>query len=209
MALLLIKATNATHIDPTKDQRGCYKRGDVVSVYEDDAHNGDVVTNPIMPPMAMVRVRSGDIGSLGANVGANATTILLGAGQGAALTAAPPFFAVIGDQPFSGTGEVVRVNTINGDSLGVTRGIRGTTPQAWPTGMAIERLITKQMAEKYIAHHTVGEDIIRRRLWWVLVDSLPAGILSDLQADRWVTVTWPQVRNYFQNKETGETEAEP
>lgn len=32
MAELLIKAVNATHSDPLKDARGCYKRGDVVGV---------------------------------------------------------------------------------------------------------------------------------------------------------------------------------
>lgn len=35
MAELLIKAVDATHADPVKDERGCYKRGDVVEVYED------------------------------------------------------------------------------------------------------------------------------------------------------------------------------
>lgn len=35
MAELLIKLTNATHSDPVKDLRGCYKRGDVVCVMPD------------------------------------------------------------------------------------------------------------------------------------------------------------------------------
>lgn len=37
MAELLIKAVDATHPNPTKDQRGCYKRGDVVMVLENGA----------------------------------------------------------------------------------------------------------------------------------------------------------------------------
>jgi len=32
MAELLIKAIDATHSDPTKDARGCYKRGDIVDI---------------------------------------------------------------------------------------------------------------------------------------------------------------------------------
>lgn len=32
---LLIKAVDALHADPIKDERGCYKRGDVVAVYAD------------------------------------------------------------------------------------------------------------------------------------------------------------------------------
>lgn len=35
MAELLIKAVDATHTDPTKDARGCYKRGDIVGVAPD------------------------------------------------------------------------------------------------------------------------------------------------------------------------------
>lgn len=35
MAELLVKAVDATHADPEKDRRGCYKRGDVVVVRED------------------------------------------------------------------------------------------------------------------------------------------------------------------------------
>jgi hypothetical protein len=35
MAELLVKAVNATHSDPTKDARGCYKRGDVIGVAPD------------------------------------------------------------------------------------------------------------------------------------------------------------------------------
>jgi len=37
MAEFLIKATNATHADPVKDRRGCYKRGDIVQVFPDGA----------------------------------------------------------------------------------------------------------------------------------------------------------------------------
>lgn len=32
MAELLVKAVDATHSDPEKDARGCYKRGDIVGV---------------------------------------------------------------------------------------------------------------------------------------------------------------------------------
>lgn len=35
MAEFLIKRIDATHPDRRKDRRGCYKRGDVVAVYED------------------------------------------------------------------------------------------------------------------------------------------------------------------------------
>lgn len=57
MALLLIKATSASHpTDLTKDLRGCYKRGDIVEVLDDAKHDGDLVANPIMPPFVLVRI---------------------------------------------------------------------------------------------------------------------------------------------------------
>jgi len=56
MALFLIKATDATHADPVKDARGCYKRGDIVDVYEDSRHDGDLIANPIAAPFVLVRV---------------------------------------------------------------------------------------------------------------------------------------------------------
>ena len=122
MSLVLVMAVNHTHSDPEKDQRGCYKRGDVVEVFEDDAHTGDLVANPIMAPFAMVRIRSGAIGSLGAAVTPDATVIPLSAGQGG-QSINPPWFAVIGDQPFSGTGEVVMTSVAPSESR-TTRRIR-------------------------------------------------------------------------------------
>lgn len=47
MAELLIKAVNATHSDPAKDARGCYKRGDIVDVRPDGFSWGAL---EILPP---------------------------------------------------------------------------------------------------------------------------------------------------------------
>lgn len=64
MALLLIKAVNATNPDPVKDQRGCYKQWDPVTVYEDSQHNGDLVANPITGPFYLVRVVGATVADL-------------------------------------------------------------------------------------------------------------------------------------------------
>jgi hypothetical protein len=52
MAILLIKDRDATHADPVKDARGCYKRGDVVQVFEDDR----VLQLPPAPPFVIVKI---------------------------------------------------------------------------------------------------------------------------------------------------------
>lgn len=56
MAILVIIDRDNTHLDPTKDQRGCYKRGDIVAVHEDSAHDGDLVRNPIVAPWYLVKI---------------------------------------------------------------------------------------------------------------------------------------------------------
>ena len=52
MADILIKATDSTHSDPVKDERGCYKRGDIVEAFED----GKMQTPPVGSPFVLVRV---------------------------------------------------------------------------------------------------------------------------------------------------------
>jgi hypothetical protein len=53
MALILIKDSDYTHLDPVKDQRGAYKRGDLVVVYPDWQHGhctgGHAGTHPATP----------------------------------------------------------------------------------------------------------------------------------------------------------------
>ena len=56
MALLLVFGRNNTHADTVKDRRGCYKLGDIVQVLDEDAHDGDIVANPIAFPMLLIRV---------------------------------------------------------------------------------------------------------------------------------------------------------
>ena len=46
MAELLVKAIDATHPDPTKDQRGCWKRGMIVEIRPDGCIYGTAETLP-------------------------------------------------------------------------------------------------------------------------------------------------------------------
>lgn len=65
MALALVKRVSVTHSDPVKDQRGCYKRGDPVLVYEDWFHghcNGGHVNHSGTPA---VQRRTAECQSLG------------------------------------------------------------------------------------------------------------------------------------------------
>lgn len=125
MAILVIFGRNNTHSDPVKDQRGCWKLGDVVDVFEDD--------KPVVRPPA------------------------------------PPFYIV----------------KISG--------------------------VTKTQVEKYLAPETrtvtvegrEETEIIRRRLYGISVADIPAAIRNQLQSNRYVEVSWAQIRQYVRNKLTG------
>lgn len=56
MAILVLIDRDATNADPVKDARGCYKRGDIVAVHEDSAHDGDIVRNPVQAPWVLIKV---------------------------------------------------------------------------------------------------------------------------------------------------------
>lgn len=47
MAILLIIDQDRTHKDPVKDARGCWKRGMVVQVFEDD--QSSITSTPSAP----------------------------------------------------------------------------------------------------------------------------------------------------------------
>lgn len=53
MAYLLIKAVDAVHTDPDTDRRGCYKRGMIVEVREDNAPRG---TSEALPLFVRINV---------------------------------------------------------------------------------------------------------------------------------------------------------
>jgi hypothetical protein len=121
MALLLVMAVNHTHVDSVKDQRGCYKRGDIVAVYDDDKHDGDLVANPIQPPFVLIRV----------------------------------------------------------------------------TG------VTADQVRQYVAQELDAQSLpVRRRLFRLRVDDLPAGVIAQLQANRYYETTAAIARQFIRNKVT-------
>jgi len=72
--------------------------------------------------------------------------------------------------------------------------------------------VTKAQADKYMAPYidpaTVGTEnpvTLRRRQFNVEVASIPAAIRNKLMADRYVSVSWSQVRNYIRNRMTNQT----
>ena len=56
MAILVLITRDASHVDPEKDARGCYKTGDIVAVHEDTAHDGNLERNPVQAPWVLIKV---------------------------------------------------------------------------------------------------------------------------------------------------------
>lgn len=57
MAIFVLqRVERSPHPDATKDQRGVHKRWDVITVYGDGYHDGDIVANPIRANCALIKV---------------------------------------------------------------------------------------------------------------------------------------------------------
>ncbi len=134
MAIFLIYDKNNVHPDPVKDQRGSYKRGHIVQVFEDD-------TPCVIPP-------------------------------------APPFVIV----------KVTGLTKVQAEKY--------TQPETEVINVPIDE------------RHPDGKETIttKRRAFQVLVDNLPANFLAKLKTNRYVEVTFDQVRTYIKNLKTGLTE---
>ncbi len=134
MAIFLIRDRDATNPDSIKDQRGCYKRGYIVQVFEDDV-------KCVIPP-------------------------------------APPFVIV----------KVTGLTKVQAEKY--------TQPETEVIDVPIDE------------RHPDGKETIttRRRAFQVLVDNLPVAFLTKLKTQRYVEVTFDQVRNYIKNLKTGLTE---
>ena len=72
--------------------------------------------------------------------------------------------------------------------------------------------VTKTQALKYMEPYidpaTVGTEqpvTLRRRKFNVEVDTIPQAIRQKIAQDRFVEVSWAQVRNFVRNRMTGET----
>lgn len=72
--------------------------------------------------------------------------------------------------------------------------------------------VTKAQAEKYMRPYiqpgsemTENPVTLRRRQFNVEVANIPSGIRDQLLTNRYVSVSWSQVRNYIRNRMTGAT----
>ena len=75
--------------------------------------------------------------------------------------------------------------------------------------------VTKEQAQHYMEPYydptTIGIEgvppvTLRRRKFNVEINNIPAVIKNKLMTDRYVEVTWAQVKNYIRNRMTGATE---
>lgn len=56
MALILLIDRQNTHWNPEIQLQACYARWDIVEVYDDARHNGNLVLNPVVAPWVLIRV---------------------------------------------------------------------------------------------------------------------------------------------------------
>ena len=215
MAIFLIKDRDATHADPAKD-RLCYKRGDVVEVFEDTKP----LVLPPQPPFVIVKIAGVTKAQAEKYTGMREepTAVVerwnrrewercVGTGRYGEFIGVPVASADID------LTETIPVRAEWWERIG---GIWSEGPFYFaPTASPEWIIVAPDGVQRWLnltgtVHYVdVTGTAIRphtRRLYRVLVDTIPLAIRDQLVANRYVEVTFAQIRNYVQNKKTGLTE---
>ena len=224
MALFLIYDRDNAHADPVKEARGCYKRGDIVEVLDDSKHDGDLVKNPISPPFYLVRVtgvtKEQAEKYMVSHVEPRPATRTWNkkrweeaqkTGQFEEFVSVP---VLVAGSAFDKT---IQITVALGDYNDmVERGDYGdyyyppatSKPYVWhhpDVPLIIEVRIDLTGIVSYVDLTGDVPTTLRRRLHNVEVANIPSAIRNKLLADRYVSVSWSQVRNYIRNRMTNST----
>lgn len=209
MAEFLIKAIDATHSDPEKDKRGCYKRGDFVVVMPDGHEWGK---EERLPKFVVVKIPGLSVETakkyiLSHDEPRPATRIWSKLDWDEALISGEyQEFLSLPSVVSQSTGqETVRVSAEKWIKM---KAINDYDPfSSKPT-------VTKTLiggveftgAVELVTLEGVAMTMITRRKWRVLIDDVPNAIKQQLRDTGEVTLTIAQIKTYIQNKATGLTE---
>ena len=226
MALFLIYGKNNTHADPEKDARGCYKIGDIVEILDDSKHDGDLVKNPVAPPFYLVRITGVTKEQAEKYMEPHAeprpATMTWNRKRWEEAQATGQYEEFV-SVPVEGAISD-RTETIT--KLGTKTEWEENLKAEIPEPFYYTPSVTKEMQEVVVvkdgppaifdyveltgvvSYVDLTGDVpttIRRRLHNVEVSNIPSGIRNQLMADRYVSVSWSQVRNYIRNRMTNQT----
>lgn len=221
MAEFILSAVNNTNPDPETDQRGCYKRGDILAVMEDGWSWG---TRELIPPIdggIFVRVRI---------TGVSVAQVQNFAFNKLGFKLSRPFTADAGTgllmipDPIAPNGLLVRVRSTDilpspfvstqdyyiRDSTGATFALaatRGGAPiVATSTGVGTHEVgIPYRIAEEEwnVADLVTAPIPVTRRRVHLTVDLLPPAVLQQLNQTGFYENTWANIRAYVRDKVAG------
>ena len=209
MTELLIKAIDATHPDPEKDRRGCYKRGDIVQVYEDGR-----CTEPPSPDSKMVIVK---VPGLSVELARKYADSHNEPQQQTRTWNKPDYDKAVASSVYD---EFISAPTVLAQRE--EQATIKVSAEQW-LGMKTsgdyapfnsKPAVTKILIGGYDLTGTVtlvdlqGDVIttITRRKFRIRVDDIPLVIRQKLKDDREVTVTFDQVKSFLRNKVTNRDE---
>jgi hypothetical protein len=209
MAEFLIKAIDATHSDPEKDKRGCYKRGDFVVVMPDGHEWGKEERLPkfvvVKIPGLSVETAKKYILSHDEPRPATRTWNKLDWDEALVSGEYQEFLSQPSEIGQSTSQETVRVSAEKWIEMKETNDYSPFSSKPTITKTLIGGVELTGAVELVTLEGTAMTTITRRK-WRILVDNVPRSIKDTLALDGEVTVTWEQVRNFVKNKLTGLTE---
>jgi len=210
MAKFLIKAIDANHSDPTKDARGCYKRGDIVAVMPDDHEWGSSECSP-----KFVKINIPDLDHINAkkyleNVNEIQTqTKKWDSFQWANAQNIGDYKDFISEPTVISTIDKEIIKTIQTNAWGKMQTLLDYSPfidiPSFVPTSPTEGEITGTV--RIITLEGQVNQCITRCKWKILFNNLPNEIKTQLQEIGEITVSWNNLKGCVENKPLGVTEA--
>lgn len=221
MALFLVYGKNNTHSDPEKDARGSYKLGDIVEVLDDSKHNGDLVANPIAPPFYLVRItgvtKEQALKYMESHIEPRPETRTWNRKRWEESQATGLYDEFVSVPVAGAISDKTETITVTEGQYQKMLSEGNFDPFYYtPSVKTAEVVVDLKTLATEKRHELTGivscvdltgdvPTVLRRRLHNVEVASIPAVIKSKLLKDRYVSVSWSQVRNFIRNRMTNAT----
>ncbi len=221
MALFLIYGKDNTHSDPLKEVSGCYKMGDIVEVLDDSKHDGDLVKNPIAPPFYLVRITGVTKAQaekyMAPHIEPRPDTRTWNKKRWEEAQATGQYDEFVAVPVAGVTSDKTETITVSDAQYQKMVETGNYDPFYYtPSVKTAEVVVDLKTLATEIRHELTGvvsyveltgdvPTVLRRRLHNVEVARIPAVIKNKLLANRYVSVSWSQVRNYIRNRMTNAT----
>lgn len=210
MAEFLIKAVSVINIDTIKDQRGCYKRGDVVVVMPDNHIWG---IEERLPKFVIVKIPGLAVDLVKKYIDTHMEPRLqtdrwVKSDWDKALIA-NSFAQFLSKPVVINQGSGSRTIIVSNDEWAKMQLDNNYYPfsikPSDTIGIEVNDIKLTGIVDFVDLQGDVMTPLVKRK-WRILTDNLPVALKNKLLSNGEITVTWTQIKSFVQNKLTGLTE---